>query len=205
MRGAATWSPLLLILAPPMLPRALTVLAVLVTPFAAEAQFMDFRGPVSESDMLYMSGDPKLALEILEAHLETNPDDFEALWRAARASVVIGIDVEGSRQQNRWLDPAIDWSDRAVALRPDDVDGRYWRGVATGRRAMNANPSYGAELVLIVYDDAHAILAIDSLHGGGVRLGGRVGGLSDQGEGKGGDGEEEGDDGDGFHGGGCSR
>ena len=54
---------------------------------------MDFGGPVSESDMLYMSGDPKLALEILEAHLETNPDDFEALWRAARASVVIGIDV----------------------------------------------------------------------------------------------------------------
>ncbi len=50
----------------------------------------------------------------------------------------------------------------------------YWRGAAEGRRAINAGPEYAATLVQRVYDDAHEILAADSLHGGAHNLLGKL-------------------------------
>jgi tetratricopeptide (TPR) repeat protein len=91
-----------------------------------------------------------------------------------RSAVVLGIDAEGSRSQNAWLDPAMAFAERAVALRPEGVEGHYWRGVAMGRRAMNASPGYAVELAQVVYDDAHAILAADSTHGGAHNMLGKL-------------------------------
>lgn len=157
----------------PML-RVLPLLSLLALPFSAEAQFLDLGGPVSESDALYMSNQPRLALDILETYLATDSMDYAALWRAARAAVVIGINEEGSRKQNGWLDPAMGWAERAVALNPTEIDGHYWHGVAAGRRAMNAAPKYAVKLAEVVYNDAHTILAMDSLHGGAHNMLGKL-------------------------------
>ena len=43
-----------------------------------------------------------------------------------------------------------------------------------GRRALNAGNTYAAELAQRVYDDAHAILALDPLHGGAHNLLGKL-------------------------------
>ena len=102
------------------------------------------------------------------------PDDYEVLWRAARAAVILGVTAEGSRPQNQWLDPAMELAHRAVAVRPDGVDGLYWRGAAHGRRAMNASPGYASELAQQVWEDAKAILRQDSLHGGAHNLLGKL-------------------------------
>ena len=133
-----------------------------------------FRGPVQSADLLYFSGQPEEAFGLLEAHLEEWPDDYEALWRTARAAVMLGIAADGSRAQNAWLDPAILFAERAVAARPDGLDGLYWRGAAVGRRAMNAAPSYAARLAQKVYDDAQTILASDSTHAGAHNLLGKL-------------------------------
>lgn len=130
--------------------------------------------PVSEADNLYFRGDPLGSLQLLEAHLAVVPDDYEVLWRAARAALILGVSEAGSRAQNGWLDPAMEFGNRAVALRADGIDGLYWRGAAHGRRAMNASPGYATELAQRVYDDAHAILALDSLHGGAHNLLGKL-------------------------------
>jgi len=129
---------------------------------------------VASADALYFSGAPREAYELLKSHLEASPSDYEALWRAARAAVVIGIVREGITAQNEYLDPAIVLGDRAVAERPQGLDGLYWRGAAEGRRALNAGNDYASRLVQRVYDDAHAILALDSLHAGAHNLLGRV-------------------------------
>jgi tetratricopeptide (TPR) repeat protein len=129
---------------------------------------------VADADALYFDGDVEEAFTLLSDHLEHHPDDYEALWRAARAGVVAGMLREGITSQNERLDPAIVFGDRAVALRPDGIDGLYWRGAAEGRRALNAGTEYAARLVQRVYDDAHAILALDPQHGGAHNLLGRV-------------------------------
>lgn len=140
--------------------------AVAAQPVVADA--------VASADALYFSGEPTHAYELLKAHLDRSPNDYEALWRAARAAVVIGIVRDGITAQNEFLDPAILLGDRAVGERPQGLEGLYWRGAAEGRRALNAGNDYASRLVQRVFDDAHAILAVDSLHAGAHNLLGRV-------------------------------
>ena len=130
--------------------------------------------PVAEADRLYLADEPRRAFDRLAAHLATDSTDYGALWRAARSAVTLGIREEGSRAQNAWLDPAILLAARAVDVDPDGLDGIYWHGVAAGRRAMNAGPGYAVELAQMVHDDAHAILAVDSLHGGAHNMLGKL-------------------------------
>ncbi|HUP52780.1 MAG TPA: hypothetical protein VM198_09910, partial [Longimicrobiales bacterium] len=154
----------------------LVILALLAAvPWGLEAQpLAHFGTAVGDADLLYFAGRPQEAYEHLERHLDKQPRDYEALWRAARAGVVLGIAEEGLEAQNRWLDPAIAYGDRAVAERPEGIDGLYWRGAAEGRRALNAGPSYGADLAQRVYDGAHTILALDPDHGGAHNLLGKL-------------------------------
>jgi len=144
-------------------------------PCAAAAQpVANLGGPLGEADLLYFAGKPIDSFHVLERHLETHPNDYDALWRAARSAVVLGLGEESIEGQNAWLDPAIVLGDRAVAERPEGLEGLYWRGAAEGRRAINAGPGYSAELAQRVYDDAHAILALDPAHGGAHNLLGRL-------------------------------
>jgi tetratricopeptide (TPR) repeat protein len=147
------------------------LLLCLASPAMAQPVLPD---AVASADDLYFADQPLESYELLKTHLETSPDDYEALWRAARAAVVIGIERKGITAQNEYLDPAIVLGDRAVAERPDGLEGLYWRGAAEGRRALNAGNDYASRLVQRVFDDAHAILALDSLHGGAHNLLGRV-------------------------------
>jgi tetratricopeptide (TPR) repeat protein len=151
-----------------------SLLLLVSSPLAISAQFVGFGGAVAEADMLYLAGRPRLAFETLQAHLAVDSTDYEALWRAARAAVVVGFYENGSRVQNGWLDPAIRYANLAVELRPEGLEGVYWRGAATGRRALNASPGYAVELAERVYDDAHRILAVDSLHGGAHNILGKL-------------------------------
>lgn len=152
----------------------LVILAALALPGALAAQLAGFADPVAQADMLFMAGQPELSYETLLEHVEANPNDYGALWRLSRAAVVVGLTFEGSRPQNLWLDPALHFAERALEIDPRGLDATYWRGAAAGRRAMNAKPGYAAELAQLVYDDAHAVLAADSLHGGAHNMLGKL-------------------------------
>lgn len=156
-----------------MIPLLLAVM-VLLAPADLSAQMTALGNPVVQADMLYLAGEPELAFERLEGRLSVDPTDYDALWRAARAAVALGVREDGSRAQNAWLDPAILLAERAMDVRPEALEGIYWHGVAAGRRAMNAAPGYAVELAQIVYDDAHRILAADSLHGGAHNMLGKL-------------------------------
>jgi len=140
-------------------------------PVALEALVVD---PVQQADALYYAGEPEHAFEVLSAHLEERPDDYEALWRAVRSTIVLGVASEGWQAQNSWWDTGMAYGDLAVELRPDGVDGRYWRAAAYGRRALNAVAEYGAELAQVAYEDANAILALHPDHGGAHNVVGKI-------------------------------
>lgn len=151
--------------------------ALLASPSAAQAPplFEVWRiGPIDQADALYFGGEPEEAFEVLRTHLADHPEDYEALWRVVRSTVVLGAGSEGWRLQNSWWDTGMLYGDSAVALRPEGADGRYWRGAAYGRRALNAVAEYGAELAQTAYEDAHAILAVEPDHGGAHNILGKI-------------------------------
>ena len=153
---------------------ALALIAPAPCALGAQQPLARLGAALGDADLLYFAGRPREAFDLLERHLEESPDDYDALWRAARSAVVLGIQEEGTERQNIWLDPAIRLGERAVEARPEGVDGLYWRGAAAGRRALNAGPGYAADLAQRVYDDAHAILALDPVHGGAHNLLGKL-------------------------------
>jgi tetratricopeptide (TPR) repeat protein len=130
--------------------------------------------PVQWADALYYDGEPEEAFEVLRTHLADHPEDYDVLWRVVRSTIVLGVASEGWRRQNSWWDTGMAYGDRAVAARPDGVEGRYWRSAAYGRRATNAAAEYGAELAEIAYEDAHAILAMQPDHGGAHNILGKI-------------------------------
>jgi len=155
---------------------ALFVGALLVArPPSVQAQPLSgFGSGTSDADLLYFAGRPREAYDLLVAGLETDPRNYELLWRATRAAVMVGMAEVGVERQNWWLDPAIVLGDRAVAERPEGIDGRHWRGAAEGRRAINAGPNYSADLAQRVSDDAHAILTIEPDHCGAHNMLGKM-------------------------------
>jgi tetratricopeptide (TPR) repeat protein len=155
---------------------ALAVLTVAATPCTAQTPSAQGWGDrvVDRADSLYFSGKPEASYELLDAHLDDDPDDYDALWRAVRACLVLGSAGEGWRNQNPWVDHGMELGNRSVELRPDAIEGRYWRAAITGRRAQNAAPEYGAKLAEISYEDAQAILAVDPDHGGAHNILGMI-------------------------------
>ena len=151
----------------------LVLISACFTP-GASAQLTRLSTPISRSDVAYSSGNPLLSYEILQEYLEGDSASYDALWRSARAAIQVGMERQGSREQNQWLDPAIRLSEMAIELRPDGIEGLYWRGFAAGRRAMNASASYAVALAQIVHQDTHNILASDSLHGGAHNMLGKL-------------------------------
>ncbi len=129
---------------------------------------------VARSELLYSAEEPEAAFDLLLEHVRSSEADFEAMWRLARAGVVVAFGIENNREQNRYLDPALHYARIAVEMDPERLDGRYWRGVAAGRRALNAAPSYASELAQIAYEDAHAILAVEPDHAGAHNLLGKL-------------------------------
>jgi tetratricopeptide (TPR) repeat protein len=131
-------------------------------------------GAVESADALYFAGQPEAAFERLREHLADHPNDYEALWRVVRSTLILGDAGEGWRVQNSWFDTGMAFGDQAVEARPDGVEGRYWRGAVYGRRALNAVPEYGAELAQVAYDDAQVILALEPAHGGAHNILGKI-------------------------------
>ena len=153
----------------------LTLVWLLAAAAPADAQpLAAFTGPVAEADLLYFGGHVEEAYELLLSRYADEPTDGEVPWRIARAGAVVGVLREGVGGYNHYYDTALHFGRLAVERTPDDADALYWRGVAAGRRALHAGTGYAAELAQLVYDDAHAVLATDSLHAGAHNMLGKL-------------------------------
>ncbi|MBW3534740.1 MAG: tetratricopeptide repeat protein [Gemmatimonadetes bacterium] len=125
-------------------------------------------------DRLYDAFDPRASLAAADALLESDPEDYEVLWRASRAAVVLGSLAEEEDVQDAWFLRGAGYGERAMALRPEGVEALYWLGASKGRLALQQGPRTTAALAQEVYDLAHRVLTLDSLHAGGHNILGKL-------------------------------
>jgi tetratricopeptide (TPR) repeat protein len=156
---------------PNVLPAALS-LALASAPTRADAQVGDFATRlgvahlVYEADAAHAAFRPGDALEDLEEALRIMPDDYEALWRAAREAVNLGMLDPSGDEAGRWFESAEGYARRAREANPRGPEGGEWLAIALGRRALEVGPRSRVRLAVEIREVALETLALDSTNAG---------------------------------------
>ena len=92
-------------------------------------------GPFQEADRVFTFGeDPerdKQSFAIIERSMASEANNYQWLWRAARALYFIGDEANKS-EKLRYFEKGIDVGLRATSLEPNAVEGHFWLGVNYG-------------------------------------------------------------------------
>ena len=122
---------------------------------------------IVEGDRLYQQLRGEESLRVFEGVVAREPQNFEALWRAARGALVLGeVEKRDLVARDVLYKKAREYAARAIAVDSLRIDGHYWLVSVKGREALHASFSTAARLVGEVYDEAHGVLARDSLYAG---------------------------------------
>lgn len=155
---------------PRLLATMLAVVPVLCAPL--RAQMAGANGAATdharmlEADRLHANLEPEKALAVYRSLLRDEPNNFEALWKAAREAVGLGIISRIEDDQNRWFQEGEGYARRAAELFPDDPIGHFWLASAMGRRAVQVNFITSVTLAGQLYRETQTVLRMDSLHAG---------------------------------------
>lgn len=122
---------------------------------------------IVEGDRLYSQLRGEESLRAYEGVVERETENFEALWRAARGALVLGdMEKQNPAARDALYRKARAYAARAIVVDSLRIEGRFWLVSAKGRQALYASFSTGARLAGEVYDEAHGLLARDSLYAG---------------------------------------
>ena len=115
---------------------------------------------------LYLDQQVMESLQLFEDVSYEFPENYEALWGAARSAIAQGL-LSGSREiRNQWYKIGESYARRATEVEPKSLEGLYWLLTAKGLRAIRSGAREASALGGEVYDLAHQVLEMDSLHAG---------------------------------------
>jgi tetratricopeptide (TPR) repeat protein len=135
--------------------------------------------PFQEADNLFTFGDDagrdKQSLGVIERALAANGNDYQWLWRAARAYYFAGDEAAKSEKES-FFEKGINTGQRAVAAEPNSVEGHFWLAVNYGGyseqkgvfKALTTVKKIRAEMEMVLrlndrYQDGGAYLALGEM------------------------------------------
>jgi len=104
---------------------------------------------------------PLDALSRFEGVLRTDSANYDALWRASREAVDLGMLATRRDVEARWYGRAERYGRRAVRLRPAGVEGLEWLAITLGREALDEGPRQKVRLALEIRGLALKTLVLD--------------------------------------------
>ncbi len=153
--------------------RSLRTLCLLLIVFVRSAHAQNT--PAALTDSLYRAGAAAQAYAAAIADVTTAPNDYEALWRAARAETIRGILSGGTDPaKSKIFEAGESFAHRAIARDSSRTAAHYWLAAAMGRHSRVVSPLSAVRLVAGVREEALRILAIDSLDPGAHGLLGKL-------------------------------
>jgi hypothetical protein len=117
----------------------LAFVAGLETP-PSPALAVDLPAQLARLDALHAHRDEPAALaearRISDATLAAAPNDYGALWRAARVRFAESdVPTQSNDERSRLGKEAYDLAERAIAVNPNGVAGQYWAALGVGNYA----------------------------------------------------------------------
>lgn len=124
------------------------------------------RARLGAGDAAHYALDPGAALARFERLLAEDSTSYDALWRAAREEVNLGMLASDPAERKRRAEAAVGFARRARKARPAGPEGAEWLAVALGRLALEHGPRTRARLAVEIRDAALTALELDSLTAG---------------------------------------
>jgi tetratricopeptide (TPR) repeat protein len=120
------------------------------------------RAGLAEGDDLHRRLRPLEALERFQEILRRDSTEVEALWRASREAVNLGMLTGDPEARKEWYASAVQYGHRATRFDEANVDGWVWLAIALGRSALDEGPRTRVRLADEMHAAAVRALALDS-------------------------------------------
>jgi tetratricopeptide (TPR) repeat protein len=135
--------------------------------------------PVAVADDFYLGrrrlDNVRKGIAVLRMRVADNPRDYEAWWRLSEFTSYLARHSSGT-EEVRLLGASIDAGKKAVALRPNRVEGHFWLGANYGLLAEAKGPLKGLFLVDTIRHEMETVIRLDPNfdEGAGERVLGRL-------------------------------
>jgi tetratricopeptide (TPR) repeat protein len=142
---------------------AVLMMALLPLPSASicGAEASSVMAVIAKGDAAYERFENKAALEFFKKALETDPKNYEASWKLARAYVDVGEKLSDTKERRSYYEKGYDCAKKAVAINPNGSKGHLYLSIAIGRVALDAGAKERVKLSKEVKSEVDKALAID--------------------------------------------
>lgn len=160
----------------PMAVATAITLAAALTPRVAATQaatgsaVSPAREQLQDGDRATTARQPQAALEHYELALQTEPRNYDALWKASNAAVDLGEAEGDAKKRDALYTRAADFSRRAVEVNPNGADGHFALARAIGRTALSMGARDRVKFAADVRTHALKALAINPRHAGALHI-----------------------------------
>lgn len=117
---------------------------------------------ISHGDAAYKKFDNKAALEFYKRSLETDPKNYQAAWKLARAYVDVGEKLPDKKERRSHYERGYEYAKRAVEINSNGSKGHLFLSIAIGRVALDAGAKERVKLSKEVKSEVDKALAIDT-------------------------------------------
>jgi tetratricopeptide (TPR) repeat protein len=147
---------------------AMLALAIAASaPGSAQQVSKDF---IAAGDRDYEARHPQAAREHFAQALQSEPANYEALWKASRVEVDLAESLPKGAVQDSLMTSARAHAEAAVAANPRDAEGHFSLARAAGRKALTVGVKERIHFAKIVRAEALEALKYDSLHAGALHV-----------------------------------
>ncbi len=138
-------------------------------PALARAQ-QPVREFIAAGDRDYDARHPQAARENFAQALQSEPTNYEALWKASRVEVDLAESLPKGALQDSLMISARAHAEAAVAANPRDAEGHFSLARAAGRKALTVGVRDRIHFAKIVRAEALEALKYDSAHAGAMHV-----------------------------------
>lgn len=146
---------------------ALTIAPVAIVPAALAQSASDH---VTMGDKEYAAANAAAALKHYEAALATDPQSYDALWKASRAAIDVGEVTADAKQRAGIYKSGEQYARRAMELNPTDAEGHFHLSRALGRTALTLGSRERVKYAGEVRKHALEALKINPQHAGALHV-----------------------------------
>jgi tetratricopeptide (TPR) repeat protein len=116
---------------------------------------------IAKGDAAYKKFDNKAALQFYKTSLGTDPKNYEAAWKLARAYVDVGEKLSDKKERRSHYEKGYEYAKKAVVINPNGAKGHLFLSIAIGRIALDAGAKERVKLSKEVKSEVDKALAID--------------------------------------------